>query len=116
MYSFWICHSRVVYPIMNKIDPAPLGLKLGNTLLWKVQNNLSIDLLSLYVLFSHYRGSRGILPFVFYKLCIDMHVSKTEFERNSTWEYYHMTCIGKTNIQVKEVYWKKHQKMLSFLK
>ena len=45
-----------------------------------------------------------------------MHGSKTEFERNSTWEYYHMTCIGKTNIQVKEVYWKKRQKMLSLLK
>ena len=47
-----------------------------------------------------------------------MPVNKTEFERNSTWEYYHMTCIilGKQTIQAKEVYWKKRQKMLSFLK
>ena len=25
-----------------------------------------------------------------------MHVNKTKFERNSSLEYYHMTCIGKT--------------------
>jgi len=33
-----------------------------------------------------------------------MHVNKTKFERNSSLEYYHMTCLGKTNIQGKEVY------------
>ena len=32
----------------------------------------------------------------FYKLCVDMHVNKTKFERNSSLEYYHMICIGKT--------------------
>ena len=25
-----------------------------------------------------------------------MHVNKTKFERNSSLEYYHMTCVGKT--------------------
>ena len=25
-----------------------------------------------------------------------MHMNKTKFERNSSLEYYHMTCIGKT--------------------
>ena len=25
-----------------------------------------------------------------------MHVNKTKFERNSSLEFYHMTCIGKT--------------------
>ena len=33
-----------------------------------------------------------------------MHVNKTnKFERNSSLEYYHMTCTGKTK-QAKEVY------------
>ena len=31
-----------------------------------------------------------------HNLCPHMHVNKTEFERNSSLEYYHMTCIGKT--------------------
>ena len=35
-------------------------------------------------------------PLSFLKLCLDMHVNKTKFERNSSLEYYHMTCIGKT--------------------
>ena len=35
-------------------------------------------------------------PLSFYKLCIDMHVNKIKFERKSSLEYYHMTCIGKT--------------------
>ena len=33
-----------------------------------------------------------------------MRVNKTKFERNSSLEYYHMTFIGKTNLQDKEVY------------
>ena len=33
-----------------------------------------------------------------------MHVSKTKFERNSSLECYHMTCIRKQNIQAKEIY------------
>ena len=32
-----------------------------------------------------------------------MHVNKMTFEKKSSLEYYHMTCIGKTNIQAKEV-------------
>ena len=36
-----------------------------------------------------------------------MHVNKRKFERNSSLEYYHMTCIGKQNIQAKEVYWNR---------
>ena len=33
----------------------------------------------------------------FHKLCsIDIHVNKMKFERNSSPEYYDMTCIGKT--------------------
>ena len=32
-----------------------------------------------------------------------MHVNMTKFERNSSLEYYHMTCIVKTNVQAKEV-------------
>ena len=35
-------------------------------------------------------------PLSLHKICIDMHVNKTKFERNSSLEYYHMTCIGKT--------------------
>ena len=35
-----------------------------------------------------------------------MHVNKTKFERKSSLEYYHMTCIRKKkNIQAKEVYY-----------
>ena len=33
-----------------------------------------------------------------------MHVNKTKFERNSFPEYYHLTWLGKQNIQDKEVY------------
>ena len=29
-------------------------------------------------------------------VCVHMHESKTKFERNSSQEYYHMTCFGKT--------------------
>ena len=43
-------------------------------------------------------------PLSFHKLCVDMEVKKTKFERNSSLECYHMTCLGKTNIQAKEVY------------
>ena len=32
-----------------------------------------------------------------------MQVNKTKFERNSSLEYYHMTCLWKTK-QAKEVY------------
>ena len=31
-----------------------------------------------------------------HNLCVDMHVNKTKFERKSSLEYYHITCIGKT--------------------
>ena len=31
----------------------------------------------------------------------------TKFKRNSSLAYNHMTCIGKQNIQAKEVYWIK---------
>ena len=43
-------------------------------------------------------------PSSFHKLCVDMHVKKTKFERNSSLECFDMTCLGKTNIQAKEVY------------
>ena len=33
-----------------------------------------------------------------------MHVNYTKFERNTSQEYHHNTCIGKTNTQAKEVY------------
>ena len=33
-----------------------------------------------------------------------MHVKNTKFERNSSLKYYHMTVLGKQNIQAKEVY------------
>ena len=32
----------------------------------------------------------------FHNLCVHMQVNKTKIERNSSQEYYHMTCIGKT--------------------
>ena len=32
----------------------------------------------------------------FHKLCVDMHVNKTKFERKGSLEYYHVTCIEKT--------------------
>ena len=35
-------------------------------------------------------------PLSFHKLCVHMHVNETKFERNSSLEYYHMTCIRKT--------------------
>ena len=35
-------------------------------------------------------------PLSFHKLFVDMYVSKTKFERNSSLEYNHMTSIGKT--------------------
>ena len=50
-----------------------------------------------------------------------MHLNNTKFERNSSLEYYHMTCIGKQNIQAKEVYWNKRKfssriyRLLSFM-
>ena len=31
-----------------------------------------------------------------HKLCKDKHVKKMKFDRNSSLEYYYMTCIGKT--------------------
>ena len=43
-------------------------------------------------------------PLSFHKLCVDMQVKRTKFERNSSLECYHMTCLGKTNIQATEVY------------
>ena len=36
----------------------------------------------------------GLLSF--HKLCADMRLNETKFDRNSSLEYYHMTCIGKT--------------------
>ena len=35
-------------------------------------------------------------PLSFHKLYAHVHVNKTKLERNSSVEYYHMTCIGKT--------------------
>ena len=35
-------------------------------------------------------------PLSFHKLCVQMQVNKTKFERNSSLGYYHMTCFGKT--------------------
>ena len=35
-------------------------------------------------------------PLSFHNLCVDVYVNKTKFERNSSLEYYRMTCIGKT--------------------
>ena len=40
-------------------------------------------------------------PLSFHELRVHMHVNKTKFERNSSLEYYHMTCIGKQNLQGK---------------
>ena len=34
-----------------------------------------------------------------------MYVNTTKFERNSSQQYYHRTCIGEKSIQAKEVYW-----------
>ena len=33
-----------------------------------------------------------------------MHVNNTKFERNTSQEYHHITCIDKQNTQAKEVY------------
>ena len=33
-----------------------------------------------------------------------MHMNKTKYERNGSLECYHVTGIGKQNIQAKEVY------------
>ena len=52
-----------------------------------------IDLYSLYVLLE-VPGELNNLSF--HKLCVDMHVNKTKFERISSLEYYHMTCIAET--------------------
>ena len=30
------------------------------------------------------------------RLCVHTHVNKKTFERNSSLEYYHKTCVGKT--------------------
>ena len=36
-------------------------------------------------------------PLSFHKLCVDMHVNKTKFEKKKkSPECYHMTCIGET--------------------
>ena len=35
-------------------------------------------------------------PLSFHKLCADMQVNKTKFERNNSLECYYRTCIGKT--------------------
>ena len=43
-------------------------------------------------------------PLSCHVLYVQMHVNETKFEGNSFLEYYHMTCIGKKNIQAKEVY------------
>ena len=57
-----------------------------------------MNLFSLYVLFFVFFlfvwGERDSLSF--HKLCVDMHVNKTKFEKNGSLEYYHMTCINKT--------------------
>ena len=50
------------------------------------------------------RGPGELDPSSFHKLCVDIQVNKTKFERNSSLECYHMTCLGKQNIQAKEVY------------
>ena len=42
------------------------------------------------------RGPRELYPLSFHELCVHMRLNKTKFERNSSLEYYHMTCIGKT--------------------
>ena len=58
---------------------------------------LEIDLFSLYVLFSQQRSQGNLTLCLFINSAyIHMHVNKTKFERNSSLEYYHMTCIGKT--------------------
>ena len=58
---------------------------------------LEIDLFSLYVLFSQQRSQGNLTLCLFINSAyMHMHVNKTKFERNSSLEYYHMTCIGKT--------------------
>ena len=42
-------------------------------------------------------GEHG--PFSFHKLCADMHVNLTKFERKGSLEYYRMTFIGKTKLR-----------------
>ena len=55
-----------------------------------------MDLLSL-VYFAYPIEVQGELdPLSFHKLRVDICVNKLNFERNSSVEYYHMTCIGKT--------------------
>ena len=61
---------------------------------------IEIDLFSLFPV----EVPEELDPLSFQKLFVDMHVKKTKFERNSSLECYHMTCLGKTNIQAKEVY------------
>ena len=46
--------------------------------------------------FPNSRGPRELYALSFHKLCVDMHVNQTKFERKSSLGYYHMTCIGKT--------------------
>ena len=50
------------------------------------------------------KGSGEFSPLSFYELCAHMHVNETNFERHSSSQYNHMTYIGKTNIQSKQVY------------
>ena len=55
--------------------------------------NKPLDLVS----FVFQCSSCGIIQW-FIELCVHKHVIKTKGERNSSLEYYHMTYIGKTNI------------------
>jgi len=50
---------------------------------------------SLYVLFSQERSQGNLALLSLHKLCVNKHVNKKKFERNSSLEYYYMTCIGK---------------------
>ena len=56
----------------------------------------SIDLFSLYVLFSKWRSQGNLPRESFPKLRVHMLMNMEKFETNSFLEKYHLTCIGKT--------------------
>ena len=66
------------------------------------KNNILLAALVRKILFCHSKikfissRHRVISSLSFHNLCVDMYVNETKFERNSSLEYYHMTCNGKT--------------------
>ena len=68
----------------------------------KVLCNVSVDLLNVYASLAcvcfvfAIEVPRELCPLSFHTFRVDMHVSKTKFERNSSLECHQMTYIGKT--------------------